>query len=86
MKIIISALLLSFVTHSFDVGSTKTQPHKNHFLNKIEQTVYICKGPKSLRYHTSSSCKGLGSCSTEIYSVSVTEAKNLGRTPCQICY
>lgn len=86
MKIFISALLLAFVTLSLNVGVPKPQPHKNHFQNKTQQTVYICKGPKSLRFHSSSNCSGLGSCSTELYSVSVSEAKNLGRTPCQICY
>lgn len=86
MKIIISALLFAFVTLSLNVGVAKPHPHKNRFHNKIQQTVYICKGPKSQRFHSSSSCRGLGSCSTEIYSVSVSDAKNLGRTPCQICY
>jgi hypothetical protein len=50
------------------------------------QTVYICKGPNSLRFHSNSSCRGLSSCSTQIYSVSIAEAKNIGRTACQICY
>jgi len=50
------------------------------------QTVYICKGPNSLRFHSNSNCRGLNSCTTQIYSVSLAEAKNIGRTPCQICY
>ncbi len=44
--------------------------------------VYICKGPQSKKYHYKKDCRGLENCSTEIYSVSIGEAKNLGRTLC----
>lgn len=44
--------------------------------------VYICKGPQSKKYHYKKDCKGLKNCSTDIYSVSIGEAKNIGRTLC----
>ncbi len=51
-----------------------------------EAQVYICTGPQSKRYHKTSSCRGLKSCSKSIKKVGVSEAKELGRTPCGICY
>lgn len=44
--------------------------------------VYICKGPKSTKYHYKKNCRGLNSCSTDIYSVSLSDAKKSGRTLC----
>lgn len=46
--------------------------------------VYICKGPSSKVYHKSNRCKGLSNCSTEIYKVTIEDAKNLGRRSCKI--
>lgn len=48
--------------------------------------VYICTGSYSERYHKSSHCRGLSHCSGDIENVSVEDARNLGRTPCEICY
>ncbi len=47
-----------------------------------ETKVYICKGKGSKRYHYTSHCRGLSRCSTEIYQVTLSEAKGLGRTLC----
>lgn len=44
--------------------------------------VYICKGPKSKRYHYKSNCRGLSRCSTKIYKVTLEDARDLGRTLC----
>ena len=44
--------------------------------------VYICKGPNSTKYHYKKDCRGLNSCSTDIYSVSMSNAKDSGRTLC----
>ena len=41
--------------------------------------VYICKGPQSKKYHYKKDCKGLKNCSTDIYSLPLSDAKNLGR-------
>ncbi|PKA82449.1 hypothetical protein ATE92_0578 [Ulvibacter sp. MAR_2010_11] len=44
--------------------------------------VYICKGNYSKKYHYKKDCRGLSNCSTDIYTVSLSEAKNIGRTLC----
>lgn len=51
-----------------------------------EGKVYICTGPSSKRYHKSSDCMGLSSCSADIRCVTVDYAEKLGRTPCKRCY
>ena len=58
---------------SYNLLSTDTTTDKN---------VYICKGPGSIRYHYIKSCRGLKSCSTNIFKVSISEAKKLKRTLC----
>jgi serine/threonine-protein kinase RIO1 len=44
--------------------------------------VYICKGKSSKKYHYKNNCSGLSNCSTNIYNVSITEARNMRRTLC----
>ncbi|WP_053989827.1 hypothetical protein [Mangrovimonas sp. TPBH4] len=47
-----------------------------------ETNVYICKGKYSKKYHYNKSCRGLSNCSTDIYKVSLEEARDLQRTLC----
>lgn len=49
---------------------------------KTEGLIYICKGPQSKRYHYKKSCRGLKPCSTKIFEVSLSKAKEMGRTLC----
>lgn len=51
-----------------------------------ETYVYICTGPQSKRYHKTNECRGLSSCSKDIKKVTISYAKNIGRTPCHWCY
>ena len=51
-----------------------------------EKMVYICTGPSAYRYHSRSSCRGLNRCSDDIERVTISEARDLGRTPCGYCY
>ncbi len=51
-----------------------------------DANVYICTGPNAKRYHAYRDCRGLNACSADIKSVSVQKAKNMGLTPCKICY
>lgn len=44
--------------------------------------VYICKGEGSKRYHYTKHCRGLNRCSTKIYEVPLSKAKELRRTLC----
>lgn len=48
----------------------------------VETNVYICKGKGSKRYHYTKSCRGLSNCSTKIYEVPLSKAKEIGRTLC----
>lgn len=51
-------------------------------LNISNTDIYICKGPGSKKYHFSKNCRGLNSCSTKIYKVSLVKARELKRTLC----
>ncbi|RMA66558.1 hypothetical protein BXY75_0985 [Ulvibacter antarcticus] len=44
--------------------------------------VYICKGNYSKKYHYAKNCRGLSNCSTDIYAVTLSDAKQIGRTLC----
>ncbi|WP_422350019.1 hypothetical protein [Flagellimonas sp.] len=46
------------------------------------QSVYICNGRYSKRYHLTPYCRGLSNCKASVSSVSVDEARNMGRTLC----
>ena len=83
MKKIFFFLLLIGLTNSQSTISASAI-HKTEFA-KSESYVYICNGPKSKRYHSTSQCKGLSSCSTEIEKVTLSVAKEKGRTACQLC-
>ena len=50
------------------------------------QIVYICTGPQSKVYHSSSRCKGLSKCSKEIKKVTLEKAKSMNRRACKMCY
>lgn len=49
------------------------------------EKVYICTGPQSKVYHKSDDCYGLTNCSGEIKRVTLSEAEDMGRRPCEIC-
>lgn len=48
--------------------------------------VYICTGPKARVYHKTDECRGLDRCSGDVKSVSLEQAKGMGRRECRICY
>jgi hypothetical protein len=49
------------------------------------QTVVVCNGKYSKRYHSSADCNGLHNCKGGISNVSLSVAQNQGKTPCHIC-
>lgn len=51
----------------------------------IHNDVYICNGQSSKTYHEFESCKGLKGCSTEIQTISMSEAKKMKRKECGYC-
>jgi hypothetical protein len=78
-------LLLLFLAFSPVTFLTKAN-HLNDFPQEKSNIVYICKGPKSVRYHRTDGCSGLNSCTTKIYSVHLNHAVRMGRTPCRVCF
>jgi len=48
--------------------------------------VYICTGKSSKRYHKTDECRGLDNCSGDIKLITIEKAKQMGRTPCRVCY
>lgn len=49
-------------------------------------SVYICTGGYSRRYHKTEYCKGLRNCGGAIIKISREEADSSFRSPCHICY
>lgn len=49
------------------------------------QNVYVCSSGSSTKYHLSKDCRGLKRCSGSIQTISLSAAKNKGRTACKIC-
>jgi hypothetical protein len=70
MKSIVLILTLSFGLLSL------IPPPKN------VNSVYICNGKSSKKFHYKINCRGLSNCSTKIELVSLADAKKLGRTVC----
>lgn len=70
---------------AFMVGAIPTSYSDTLIVEASEQTVYICTGGYSKRYHATRSCKGLRNCGGTIKAISIEEAEEMGRTPCQIC-
>lgn len=50
------------------------------------QKVYICTGASSKRYHKTRNCNGLRNCGGQIKEVTLEHAREIGRTPCKVCY
>ena len=55
-------------------------------LVSCSDTVYICTGSYSRRYHKTEYCKGLKKCGGVTVGITKDEARSLNRTPCHICY
>jgi hypothetical protein len=72
---IVSRLVLSILLFSILVS-----------FSLVESGVFICKGPSSKVYHKSDRCKGLSRCSTQVFEITMAEAKKLGRRACKIEY
>jgi hypothetical protein len=88
-KLIYSLLVLVPVIILSTFNPTFTQPSYTASIIKLQdktENVYICTGKYSKRYHSTPLCSGLNNCRSDIIEVSKRKAKNLGRTPCKICY
>ena len=77
MKLLLTIAFLGIIT--------STPNNTSRHISK-ETSVYICTGKSAYSYHNNRSCRGLNRCNAEIKSVSLEYAKNIGRSPCKICY
>ncbi len=50
--------------------------------HNVGDKVYVCMGKSSKRYHYNQKCRGLSNCSTKIHEITLTRAKEMGRTLC----
>ena len=56
-------------------------------LNNITgQTVTICNGKYSIKYHSSTTCRGLNNGRGGLSEVTLAKAVSIGRTPCLLCH
>lgn len=49
-------------------------------------SVFICDSPSSKTYHSKQSCGGLTRCTHETKTMSETDAKHIGKSPCAKCH
>ncbi|WP_299762431.1 hypothetical protein [uncultured Dokdonia sp.] len=92
LSFIVGCFVSMYFLTSFEVDIYKkdarldvSNKHSYEYLQSnftTSKEVYICKGPRSKRYHYKKSCRGLKPCSTDIFEVSMSKAKELGRTLC----
>ena len=88
MRYIKSVSLLIVLASCTESGNRRL-PETGQFYNSQEQEtgeVYICTGKKSHAYHSNKECFGLSSCSGDIETLTIEEAKEKGRTPCHFCH
>lgn len=50
--------------------------------NGIYELVFICDSKGGKKYHFSKTCRGLSACKSAIKSLSVSDAKRIGKTLC----
>jgi len=55
------------------------------FINTAAQTVVICEGKYSKKYHSSENCRGLNNCKGGLSNISLSNAQQIGRSACSIC-
>ena len=54
-------------------------------LASCQDNVYICTGSSSKCYHDDPDCYGLSNCGGSIKEISIEDAEDMGRRPCEIC-
>ncbi|GEQ84618.1 hypothetical protein ULMS_01260 [Patiriisocius marinistellae] len=52
------------------------------FTTTFEKTVYICNSTTSSKYHLKKNCRGLNACKKPTKEVTITSAKESGRSLC----
>lgn len=62
-------------------------PCKNCYGESVSNptTVFVCTGGSSKKYHGLKDCRGLSSCHGSIVKMTVSKAKEAGKTACKLC-
>lgn len=80
-------ILFSFTSIQRGAEISKESTCHAQYIGARKQTiVYICNGLGSYAYHSHARCSGLNNCSTQIFSIYLSDAINRRRSPCQRCY
>lgn len=83
--ILIKLIFTSLILMSFMPSDTQLSEYKAEL--KVSQTVYICGGKYSEKFHSHSNCSGLNNCKGGIYSYSSqSAAQSAGYTHCKLCW
>ena len=79
---------LSFLLASIIKCKDKNSSRIEQFYSNEDddEYVYICTGKKSYAYHSNRDCIGLQQCGSQIIKVTIDEAIDEDRTPCNFCY
>ncbi|MBQ6653514.1 MAG: hypothetical protein IJM81_09045 [Prevotella sp.] len=51
----------------------------------VPDSVFVCSGSSSEKYHAASTCRALASCKGTLKKMPVAEATQAKKTPCKIC-
>lgn len=84
--IVFIGVYITFITAAYLGEIQQEERQRERYCPQDNESVYICTGETSTKYHCDQNCHGLSNCSGEIDEVSKDEAEEMGRTPCKICY
>lgn len=73
MKQLIVLICLSFALSTYSSSLISDISYTN---------VYICNSQNGKKYHFTKSCRGLNACKSAIKKMTITEAKEIGKTLC----
>ena len=91
---VVAMLLCSMFVAACSTGDGSTSDVKEEKQSSLidiytvgdSDTVYICTGKASKRFHSSDTCEGIMQCTKEITPVTRADAESRHRTFCHKCY
>ena len=87
LSLIIAAALLMMAACSSEEAEQKPEVQLVDISSVLPtDTVYMCTGSGSKRFHSSDTCAGVEQCTKEIIAVTRAEAEKRHRSFCQRCY
>jgi hypothetical protein len=89
MKAKVVSILIAVIGFTVFFGATPPSSVKQMTAMAMSEsdTVYICTGKYSTKYHRYDSCRGLNNCQSTIKSVTIETAKGTyKRVACRVCW